>query len=114
MLGTTAALIASAIAAAGSTASTMYAANKASKAAKLPASTQKLQDQSLQLQNQRMQMFQPLLQRMSAGANQRLPASYGAPTIGQMRTPGAGQALSQLARGLPGPEQRRRRYRDMA
>jgi len=102
-----------AIMSAAGTGAALYSAKKGRDAMKPDPATQRMQTRALQLQNQRTQMMQPLLQRMVAGMSNRLPASYGAPSIAQMRTPGAGQAMSQLALGLPGPRQRQL-YQDMA
>jgi hypothetical protein len=98
-----AAIAVPAIMSAVGTGAAMYSAKKSRDAMKPDPATQRMQTQALQMQNDRMKMFQPLLQRMAAGASSRLPASYGAPSIGQMRTPGAGQAMSQLARAMPPP-----------
>ena len=82
--------------------------DKAKQAVQLDPATQAIQNQALQYQQARMMLMQPLFERLAAGANQRLPASYGAPTIGQMQSPYAGQAFSQLARRMPPPEGRQR------
>ena len=90
----------------------LFGSKKASDAAKLDPQTLAYQNEAMRLQNARMQMLNPLLEQLVGGMSARLPASYGgaaaAPTAGQMRTPGTGQAVSRLARSLPGPQQRKR------
>lgn len=105
------------IAAGVGTAGSVYAANKAANAAKPDPTTQAMQNAALAEQQKRSKMFDPMMAMLATQAQNRLPQSMrgGAPSIGQMRSPYAGQAISQLARGLPGPGgQRRQRYQDMA
>ena len=97
------------IAAGVGTAGSIYGAHKASEGAKLDPTTQAMQNQALLQQQQRAQMMQPLLERLVGGMSNRLPASYQAggaqaPSMAQMRTPGAGQAVSSLGRRLRVPQ----------
>lgn len=88
---------------------------KAAEAAKLDPETQRLQNQALQLLNQRVLATNPLFERLLGGMQTRLPASYSSanmggvqpPSLGQMRSPNMGQALSRLSGSLPGPTRRR-------
>lgn len=88
------------------------AGDKAKKAAQLSPQTQGYQDAALRMQHERMQMLAPLYEQLLSGVSGRMAGA--APSIGQMRTPGTGQAISRLAQGLPGPAARRRRTQDQA
>jgi hypothetical protein len=101
---------------AASTGSSVYAANKASKAAKLPPEQQRAQLEAQTLANNRMKMTEPLYGRLIQGAGNRLAASTqpgyqaqgGYPSMPR-RSPGMGQAVSQLARNMPPPRSRQPR-----
>lgn len=113
MIGSTAALIASLAAAGASTAGSMYASKKAADAAKLDPKTQAYQNEALRLKNARLAAAQPLYERIMAAAPGRMAASMGGERSPYAKNPNVGQAVSRLARGLPGPGgQRRRRYQD--
>ena len=113
-IATTTALALAGLAASGAgTAAGIYGSKKAAEGAKLDPTTQAMQNQAMLQQQQRAQMMQPLLERLVGGMSNRLPASYQAggaqaPSIGQMRSPGVGQALSSMGQGLPGLTARRR------
>lgn len=94
------------------TGAALYSSKKARDAAKLDPTTLAMQTQALRQQVQRAQMMNPLLERLLGGVQNRLPASYQAggmqpPTMGGMRSPNMGQALSRMAETLPGPARRR-------
>ncbi len=112
-IATTTALALAAMAASSGTG--IYAANKASKAAKLPKDQQAAQTRAMQLSNQRMEMTNPLYQRLVTGAGNRLAnssqpgyqAQGGYPSMPR-RSPGMGQAVSSLAQNMPPPGARPR------
>jgi len=115
-LGTTAAILASLAMAGAQTGAGMYASKKARDAAKLPPEQQRAQLEAQQLANNRMKMTEPLYARLVQGAGNRMAASTqpgyqaqgGSPSMPR-RSPGMGQAVSQLARNMPPPRSRQPR-----
>lgn len=106
------------IAAGVSTAGGVYAANKSANAAKLPKDMAAAQAQAQQLANTRMQSTQPLFQQLMSNASSRMAGasrtananigggqSYRLPSM--TRSPGTTQAISAMARSMPGPGRRR-------
>jgi hypothetical protein len=109
--------IAMAAMAAAQAGSSAYAAHKSGEAGKLPPDQQAMQNQALQVQNQRMLMQNPLFEQLTQGAMSRqprsaMPASYQLPNLLQ---PGQGgqavprgqntnAALSQLGRRMRPPQ----------
>lgn len=103
-----AAIAVPAIMSAVGTAASVYSSKKASDAAKLDPVTQAYQRKALAMQNARMEMMQPLLEGLVRGMPSRLARSQGgyAPSMAELQSPGASQAVSQLSRGLPSPTRR--------
>jgi hypothetical protein len=106
------------IAAGVSTAGGVYAANKSANAAKLPKGMAAAQAQAQQLANTRMQSTQPLFQQLMSNASNRMAGAsrtananigggqrYRLPSM--TRSPGTTQAISAMARSMPGPGRRR-------
>lgn len=94
-----------------STGASVYGAKKAANAAKLDPQTQAYQNEALRLKNARMAAAQPLYEKMIKAAPGRMAASMGGEMSPYLQNPNVGQAVSRLARELPGPR-RRTRYGD--